>query len=316
MSAIYAHVHRLWLFSLLAEYRSFKRAAAHSGLTQSALSQHLSTLEGALNRTLVIRSRGLLKLTDEGERLAVEIVPILQSLDALMPGTLHGGHAVTKLRLGAYESAAISYLPQPLHRLMSGPERVRVQLTMARSSVLHSLVREGELDVVVLDTPAGPPLESVPFARSRLGLYASARNSADIGKSAKAIKIGTLSYGRGGHPDYFQRFLDFHHEHFAARGIESSMVMESDSFELLRAMAEAGAIVAVLPEHVAERTKGDLVELRVDDRPDDCAGNHVLYLVSRHVNRGFLDALKPQLRSVVHPPPALQTLGEHLRHEG
>ncbi len=295
---MYQHVHKLWLFSLLAEHKSFKRAASHARLTQSALSQHLSALEGLLGRTLVIRSRGHLRLTDEGERLAIEIMPVLLSLDALASGARPEAQASIKLRLGAYESVALTFLLRPLHRLTSGERDVHVQLRMARTSVLHSLVREGEVDVALLDTQAPAPLESVPFARSRLGLYTSARHPTEGWKRKDAFKVGTLSYGRGGHPDYFQRFLNFHHAHAAAQGVELRTVVQSDSFETLRAMAAAGAIVAVLPEHVAQRARGDLVELPVDGRPDDCAGNHVLYLVSRKASAHLRDVLRDQLSSV------------------
>ena len=68
-SNLYAHVHRLWLFSLVADYESFKQAATRARISQSALSQSLKVLEEVFGRTLLLRGKGQVTLTQEGAAL-------------------------------------------------------------------------------------------------------------------------------------------------------------------------------------------------------------------------------------------------------
>jgi DNA-binding transcriptional LysR family regulator len=294
MSDLYQHVHKLWLFSLIAEHRSLRRASLHARLSQSSLSQHLAALEKVIGVTLVVRSHGALSLTPRGESFLAEVKPILEQLDAISSRAHPNERKSTILRLGAYESVALTYLPRSISELTARHDDLTVTLRMGRSAMLETYVREGELDMAILDLPSAAPLDSVPLTGSRLGLYRSARppsKSSAVGE----MRVGTLSYVRGTKPAYFRRFLEFAQERLSAHGSAMNVVVESDSFETLRAIGCEGSIVVVLPEHVATRARGDLTEVAMGESPPDCTGQHVLHLVSgRYVNSHLRDALVAQ----------------------
>lgn len=75
-----------WLraFEATARHLSFTRAASELNLTQSAVSQHVRSLEGFLNRALFIRKTRALELTEDGGNY----LPVVrEAFDLLASGT-------------------------------------------------------------------------------------------------------------------------------------------------------------------------------------------------------------------------------------
>lgn len=72
----------LTVFLAVAEARSFTRAAAKLGLSQSALSQIVRRLEERLGMRLLTRTTRSLAPTEAGERLIDTLAPALDQLDA------------------------------------------------------------------------------------------------------------------------------------------------------------------------------------------------------------------------------------------
>lgn len=71
-------------FVAVAERSSFARAAVHLGVSRSALSETLRSLEEKLGVRLLNRTTRSVSLTEVGERLLEEVRPVLESFDAAM----------------------------------------------------------------------------------------------------------------------------------------------------------------------------------------------------------------------------------------
>jgi len=71
-------------FITIAQERSFTRAAARIGVSQSALSHALSRLEKRLGVRLMTRSTRSVSPTDAGERLLATVAPRFQEVDAAL----------------------------------------------------------------------------------------------------------------------------------------------------------------------------------------------------------------------------------------
>ena len=88
-------------FSIVAEQKSFTRAAAELGMSQSALSHAIKSLEARLGVRLLSRTTRSVSATDAGERLLRSLRPALEeiasSVDAVgaMGGTASGSVRVT-----------------------------------------------------------------------------------------------------------------------------------------------------------------------------------------------------------------------------
>src|ERR1700759_1066212 len=69
-------------FLSVAQHRSFRRAAADLGVTPSAISQAIRTLEGRVGAALFIRTTRSVGLTEAGERFLARAKPAFEELIA------------------------------------------------------------------------------------------------------------------------------------------------------------------------------------------------------------------------------------------
>src|SRR4051812_16084592 len=100
---------QLEAFFETAKLGSFSRAAAHLGITQSALSQRVANLEGELQVTLLIRDPGGPILTGAGERL-LRYCQVNNSLEQEILGQLKAEGFSGVVRIAAFSSVLRSVI--------------------------------------------------------------------------------------------------------------------------------------------------------------------------------------------------------------
>ncbi|MCX6856802.1 MAG: LysR family transcriptional regulator, partial [Verrucomicrobia bacterium] len=82
-------LHALHLFHLVVKHRSFTRAAREAGLSPSALTRQMQTLEQRLGLDLINRTTRSVEVTEAGQFLAAEAARLIGGVAA----TLDGLHA-------------------------------------------------------------------------------------------------------------------------------------------------------------------------------------------------------------------------------
>ncbi|WP_263143593.1 LysR family transcriptional regulator [Pseudomonas sp. RIT-PI-AD] len=98
-------------FVAIVEQGSFRRAAAHLGMSASALSQTLKLLEERLGTRLLNRTTRSIALTEKGTRLLEQVAPALTALDAAMDqARAYPGVVAGRLRINSTRDAAIHHL--------------------------------------------------------------------------------------------------------------------------------------------------------------------------------------------------------------
>jgi DNA-binding transcriptional LysR family regulator len=109
----------LQAFLLVARERSFTRAAAKLGVSQSAVSQTVRGLEERLGLRLLTRTTRSLASTEAGERLLRTLGPALDDIDATLAGlsALREKPSGT-IRITATENAARAALWPALVKLL------------------------------------------------------------------------------------------------------------------------------------------------------------------------------------------------------
>ncbi len=167
-------------FVVVARELSFTRAAAKLGVSQSALSQTIRSLEQRLGLRLLTRTTRSVAATEAGLRLFDTLAPrfeeIAQELAAL--SQLRERPAGT-IRINAGEHAAISVLQPALRRILPENPDIRVEI----------IVDYGLTDIVAQGYDAGV----------RLG--------DQVAKDMIAVRIGPdLRMAVVGSPDYFTRY--------------------------------------------------------------------------------------------------------------
>lgn len=153
-------------FVAVAEERSFTRAAARLGVSQSALSQTVRSLEARLGIRLLNRTTRSVSPTPAGERLLHSLAPRLKEIDAEIAAVseLREKPAGT-IRLSATDNAAEAVLWPALRVLLPEYPDIKVEviidygLTDIVAEQVDAGVRPGETvaeDMIAV--PIGPPM--------------------------------------------------------------------------------------------------------------------------------------------------------------
>jgi DNA-binding transcriptional LysR family regulator len=167
-----ANLNDLMAFVAVARERSFTRAAARLGVSQSALSHALRALEERLDVRLLSRTTRSVTPTEAGERLLRTVAPRLEEIEAEIEalGQLRDQPAGT-VRINTSERAAESLLWPALAKLLPDYPDIRVELFIEPGLV--DIVAEGfdagvrlgeqvEKDMVAV--PIGPDVRMAAIA--------------------------------------------------------------------------------------------------------------------------------------------------------
>lgn len=121
----------LALFLAVAEERSFTRAAAKLGLSQSALSHSMRRLEAKLGLRLLTRTTRSVSPTDAGDRLIETLRPALDDIDAKISAlTELQGRPAGTVRITTSEHAARTLLWPAIDRVAAEYPDIHVELNI------------------------------------------------------------------------------------------------------------------------------------------------------------------------------------------
>lgn len=165
-------------FALVAKERSFTRAAAKLGVSQSALSQTIKALEARLGLRLLTRTTRSVAPTEAGGRLLHTVAPRFEEIEAQVAALneLRDKPAGT-VRITAGEHPAISVLQPALKRLIPDYPDVNVEI----------IVDYGLTDIV------------------SEGYDAGVRMGEQVAKDMIAVRIGPeMRMAVVGSPEYFE----------------------------------------------------------------------------------------------------------------
>jgi DNA-binding transcriptional LysR family regulator len=167
-------------FAMVARERSFTKAGAKLGVSQSALSQTIKGLEERLKLRLLTRTTRSVAPTEAGIRLLETVGPRFEEIEAEIAalGELRGRAAGT-IRITAGEHPAISVLQPALRRFLPDHPDIKVEI----------IVDYGLVDIVAAGYDAGV----------RLG--------EQVAKDMIAVRIGAeMRMAIVGSPTYFERY--------------------------------------------------------------------------------------------------------------
>jgi LysR family transcriptional regulator, carnitine catabolism transcriptional activator len=232
---------------LVAQHRSFTRAAERLFITPSGLSVLVRELENQLGFRLFDRTTRLVEPTAEG----TQFLPVVREhLDRLDEAVARIGHeaqsARQSLTIGAPPLFAANVLPHAIREFEQKQPRLRVRLFDGSLTAIYEKVATGELDLAIGHLAPSPSLRRTPFFRFSLGVVrpdgASERHRAGVAWSAlKGARLICLSA-----PSPLQRLVD---KQLARAGVAPRDALTVNSLDTQIAMVEAGHGIAVVPSY-------------------------------------------------------------------
>ncbi|MGD8417461.1 MAG: DNA-binding transcriptional regulator OxyR [Pseudomonadales bacterium] len=138
----------------VAEHRHFGRAADACFVSQPTLSTQLKKLEEELGVTLIERTNRQVLLTPVGERVVAQAQRVLREANELTRiAEEHADPFGGEFRLGVIPTVAPYLLPKILGPIRRSLPSLKIQLTEGQTAVIVRLLREGDLDAVILALP-------------------------------------------------------------------------------------------------------------------------------------------------------------------
>ncbi len=234
-------------FVAIADYGTFAAVGEAIGLTQSAISLQVKSLESALGTELFDRSKRPPVMNANGLKLikrARDIINQCHSLkDEVLDNPLGG-----LLRVGVIPTVMSGVLPQTLLQLRDTHPQLMIELSSGLSAKLVSEVSKGNLDAAIVTEPAqlGRGMSWHAFAEEPLVLIAP--NSAEG-------EVDTELLDR--YP-----FIQFHLDTYAGqqihallldRGIKVDPRMNLDSLEAIAKMVANGLGISIVPQRAIDQ---------------------------------------------------------------
>ena len=147
-------IRQLVTFVKIVQMKSFSRAAADLGYSQSAVTVQIRLLEQELNIRLFDRIGKQVALTGQGERFLGYAQDILQEVNRAKLSLADDGDLVNPLHIGTIESLCFSRLPSILHFFQEHYPKVAIRITTASPEELIELMERNRLDLIyILDDP-------------------------------------------------------------------------------------------------------------------------------------------------------------------
>lgn len=238
---------QLRAFLLVAQHRSFSRAAGAMFVTPSGLSVLMRELETQLGARLFDRTTRHVALTASGTELLAAAQRNLQELDSVMS---HLGRSGTdtgqSLSLGAAPTAAATVLTQAIKEFRSHRPNFQFRLFDGATSAVMQQVEAGTLDMGLgVFLKHLPGVRRTPLFRFSLVVIRpdndpAFRRATTTWSALKREKLIALQ------PIPLQQLID---KHLARAGITSQPALVVNYLNTQVAMVEAGVGVAIIPSY-------------------------------------------------------------------
>lgn len=138
-------------FLAIAQHGSFTRAAKHLGIAQPAVSMAMQKLESDLGLVLIHRVDRNVSLTDEGEKLRLHAVKIIQAIDdAMLEMKELTGLEKGEVRVGIPSMLGSYYFPPILMAFRHRYPCVNLKVIEGGTWQLQNMLESGELDLSVI----------------------------------------------------------------------------------------------------------------------------------------------------------------------
>ena len=262
------HLEYFKFFSDLVAKRSFSEAAKLNGITQSAVSQQIKTMEDHFAAQIVDRSQKKFRLTQEGEKIYRDSQEILRlyrklkqeiaELGSMLSGTIH---------IASNYSVGIDIVPNFVRSFIKTYPTIDIRLDYNYSTKVYDDVINNVADIGFVAYPQSNKLvDSHTFMKEPMVLVC---NSKSKFANRKTIQLKELT---GQKLISYESHMVSHKATmatFKSEGISIELVKQFDNIDMVKQAVEIGLGVAILPISALSNLKKDqnLISVEFKNKP-------------------------------------------------
>ncbi|MCG3205052.1 MAG: HTH-type transcriptional activator CmpR [Elusimicrobia bacterium] len=248
MKGAHLSLEYLKTFRNLAKTHSFRKAAALSFLTQSAISQQLAYLERHFGKKLIEREKGQFILTPEGFLLLEAANSILQTEQNVreamkkLPNEINGS-----VQMESAYSVGLHLLPPLLRTFMKNHPKITLNLEYVHSDRILADLLAGNCDMGIIILPPNEPdkFDIHPFIKEKLMYICSPYHPNAKKKSVSIKDLNQAPFVTFNKNLQTRQLID---GIFYKQGVSVNVIHEGENIETLKRVVEVGGGVSILPE--------------------------------------------------------------------
>ena len=235
---------QLRAFTVLAQQRSFTRAAALVHLSQPAFSALIRSLEESLEQRLFERSTRHVELTVEGREFEVSAARILAEIDGALSGARDfAARRRGRVSLALLPSLAAGWLPGVLAKFRAAYPGIELEVADVLSEPCIELVRTGKADFAIAATRAETPeLRAELFCSDEFHLVCPLGHPLVAAADPRPRDLAEFPFIHLSRTSSVRQFLDA-----AVRPLAMNTLMEVDQLATVMGMVRAGLGISVVP---------------------------------------------------------------------
>jgi DNA-binding transcriptional LysR family regulator len=259
-------IESLKVFCDLAETESFTKAAQINGVTQSAVSQQISSLERLFKSLLIERSKKKFRLTREGQVLYEYSKQVIQTYDALHSRLQEIKDIISgTIRVATIYSIGLHDLPPYMKKFLKTYPTVNVHVEYRRANQVYDDVLSNVVDMGLVAYPTrDSKLEIIALRKDPMVLICHPQHPLAKNKTIKLREIADLKFIAFEADIPTRRATD---KLLKEHDVHVQMAMEFDNIETVKRAVEIDAGVAIVPQStiLQEVSKQTLSEVRFTD---------------------------------------------------
>ncbi|MBD8036410.1 MULTISPECIES: LysR family transcriptional regulator [Solibacillus] len=232
------------ILNKVAEVHSFTKAATSLGLTQSAVSHAISSLEKEFGFNLIHRNRTGVTLTEDGMQMLYEMRKVLSAQEHLQQAASNIlGVSKGTVRIGLISTISTHWMPNIIHIMDSEYPGIRIELREGDYYEIEQWLLKGEVDCGFLNRTSSKQFDFMPLKRDPLLCIVSSHSPLYDRTEIDLLEIGDtpiiMPYYKGTN-DVMTTFEKY--------GVQPNIRFELYDEKAIVSMVEHNVGISILPE--------------------------------------------------------------------
>lgn len=252
-------LNKIRVFHSVVKNGSYRLAGEELGLTRSAISQSMTTLEAQIGVSLFQRKGRRLFPTNDAVALSHEFAQYHSSLESALRKVQNTHQDVTgTVRIGSYYEFAKSQLTPLIHEFCSQHPQARFRFVFDSPSKLEDLIDQGKIDLnfSIFPHKGSHDIESFKVFNQELVLIASKRHSKQARQLESLLQLPLIEYYSS--HKVLPRWIQ---THFGRKRPKIQPQVFAASAEMLIELVSLGTGVGIAPLYLLDK-RNDLEIIR------------------------------------------------------
>lgn len=282
------------VLNAVIEQGSLTRAGESLGLTQSAVSHAIASLENELGFSLLSRGRTGISVTTNGERVLQHIREMLRWNERMKQEIADiNGLEVGTVRIGTFTSVSTLWLPGIIQEFSTQHPNIEVRLQEGNYDEIEHWIAEGTIDFGFLSLPTSESFETIPLHHDRMLCILPDNHllhQADV-LEFKEIEHEWFIMPKAGSDNDIRQIFKQHH-------VRPHVKFALDDDYAIVAMVRRGLGISILPEMILSNIRNPVCTVGLQGNPSRTIAVAVRSLKSvSPAARRFIDCTKSWLNA-------------------